>query len=136
MLREDGGQRREGRREAAPPTKPFQLFHVRQNLVPSSLLSFPSVTSRKQITLGNQSSRNSSPAKLIFIVRPILSVVIPVGNIKKANNMRQPKFREQLACKIWSNPLCCARNFGCLRLFAFLMTTERIGQIFCRARNN
>ena len=38
---------------------------------------------------------------------PILSVVIPIGNIKKANNMRLPKFREQRAGKIWSNPLCC-----------------------------
>ena len=26
---------------------------------------------------------------------------------KKATNMRQPKFWEQLAPKVWSNPLCC-----------------------------
>ena len=38
---------------------------------------------------------------------PILSVVIPIGNIKKANNMRLPKSREQPAGKIWPNLLCC-----------------------------
>ena len=30
----------------------------------------------------------------------------PIGNSKTANNMRLPKFRKQLAGKIWSNPLC------------------------------
>ena len=38
---------------------------------------------------------------------PIVSVIIPIDNIKKMNNMRLPKPREQPAGKIWFNPLCC-----------------------------